>query len=201
MADYYTQSSFFIEDFTKEELDTLMSLVDILALYQEDEPLVEHNFDEDELELIKGLAEEYNDSGSPALFTRESDAQVWVHSEDYFNGEYVAEIIQLWLNLIDSLGHISFEMVGTCSKPRVDGFGGAACVVPRSRQYWMNTSVFLEDTYKGLTQMPHHEHTQDWTDTTILGVLGDFLRVNPDVHGRYVDYIKQCKAFGEAEEQ
>jgi len=62
--------------------------------------------------------------------TVESDG-IWFYEEESFNAEHVTAIAQA---LLDELGidePFTFSWAYTCSKPRLDEFGGGACSVKR----------------------------------------------------------------------
>ncbi len=59
---------------------------------------------------------------------------VWIRQDEAFEAEQVAELVQL---LLESLGidePFVFSWAYTCSKLRINEFGGGACVVRRGKE-------------------------------------------------------------------
>lgn len=59
------------------------------------------------------------------------------------NCEAVATFVQAYLKRFDKKGRVGFGFADTCSSPRVDEFGGGACVVTAKKQKWFNTYTWL----------------------------------------------------------
>ena len=73
---------------------------------------------------------------------------VWVRSEESGDVEYAAELTQAFLRRFDLDRIVAFEWANTCSKPRLDGFGGGAVVISRRGTNWFSTASFVATAAK-----------------------------------------------------
>ena len=101
MADYYTQFSTRLELGTKENV---AKALEIAAL----------NEDEDEPKYLFDV-EEYNDTS------------IWLH-DDNFDMDNVETFVKELCTAITLKGKWGFTYSYSCSKPRIDDFGGGAVV-------------------------------------------------------------------------
>jgi len=107
MANYYTQTSFTVEDPSGS--------------------------------LNKMLQSKEEDGGLD--FQWESEAgNIWFFMEESGDVDELADLLQRWLVAENSDQVIRFGWANTCSKPRLESFGGGCCVVTRTKQRWMTTS-------------------------------------------------------------
>jgi len=123
MADYYTQLSFVVKC-TPEDRDSLLEMV----------------------EAENEKREEVGDCSLGANFDVDEEG-VWIHDEDgYVEVEGVADVLQQWLILTDETDlPIAFEWANTCSKPRLDAFGGGAALIRKEGVEFLSTSSWIDD--------------------------------------------------------
>lgn len=189
MSDSFSETSFMVEGFTKSELDRLMEIVHAIEDYEDFKVNWDPAFTENQQAVLREMAREHGGPG--AMFLRESDYEIWVHSDEHVNAEVISEVLQLWLRMINSDKCVSFECSNTCSKPMIGAFGGFACVVTRHHQFWMNTSSFVSEVQGGLALSRDCAvlFPDCWSDLTRQMVLLDFFRDNPDVCQRAFHYV------------
>lgn len=123
MADYYTELSFIVE--CKQGDQALL----LRMLAQENKRL------EDAGEWGLSVAFEENEDG------------IWFHDDEgAVNIEALCDVLQLWLSEIsDDTRSIGFEWANTCSKPRLDAFGGGAAFIRKDEVRFMNTGSWLHE--------------------------------------------------------
>lgn len=59
------------------------------------------------------------------------------------NIEHVANFVQSFLKKFRPQDHWGMEWASTCSKPRLDAYGGGAVFVTAKKQTWLNTGSWL----------------------------------------------------------
>jgi hypothetical protein len=130
MADYLTRFSFMIPATTEAEREWAAELVDAIERNDDDPPpIVKAVFGDD----IDGL-----------YFELEmQDDGLWVHSDDTGSVDQVIALVQYFLSRFRPITAIGFSWAYTCSKPRVDSFGGGAAYVTATRVAHVNTTVWL----------------------------------------------------------
>lgn len=126
MANNYTQTSFLVKC-SKEEAQMLLDIVE-----KEEERL------EEEQECDFGAQIKIDPDG------------IWITEEEFINVEAVAEALSSWVQRLKWTLPISFTWADTCSKPRLDEFGGGAVVIwPDGRIEWMTTGRWVSQTIAG----------------------------------------------------
>lgn len=68
---------------------------------------------------------------------------VWIASEEGTDLEFLIDVLQDYLKNNDHEGSIGFSWAETCSKLRVDEFGGGAVFITVKDQVWLNTGHWL----------------------------------------------------------
>ena len=71
------------------------------------------------------------------------DDTVWIASEEGTDLEFLADVLQDYLRHNDHEGSIGFSWAETCSKLRVDEFGGGAVFITHDNQVWLNSYHWL----------------------------------------------------------
>jgi len=61
---------------------------------------------------------------------------VWIHAEEYVNLEMLALALQLFLKDCRSKGSIGYAWAHSCSKPRIDAYGGGAVQITAKKIKW-----------------------------------------------------------------
>lgn len=130
MADYYTELSFTV-DCGSEAAANL--LVQFLTLDEDSDP-----------KLIEAawVDKEWPSCGVTAVIDDKPE-RVWIRS----SGPYLENLVSAlnsWTKRTKYPDPISFEWSGTCSKPRLDAFGGGAVVIYRGNAKWMNTATWVD---------------------------------------------------------
>jgi hypothetical protein len=125
MADYFTHFSCLLDVRTSENAARALDLY--------------NNAPEngDGLRLSDGFLLSLNDEGATEL---------WIHDECSGDPERVIEFVLLCATKFDLNGLWGFEYANTCSKPRLDAFGGGAHVIDLSAR----KSVGWTSTYEWL---------------------------------------------------
>lgn len=69
---------------------------------------------------------------------------LWIYSEESGNTDHVIVFLSSWLKANGKRGDfIKFEWGYSCSKPRLDGFGGGAAIITAHRVQSMSTGEWL----------------------------------------------------------
>jgi hypothetical protein len=131
MADYFTHFSCLLDMRTPE------NAARVLELYN-DQPE-----DEDGLRLSDGF-----------LLSLEggSGTELWIYDDGSGDPERVIEFVLLCAETFDLKGLWGFEYANTCSRPRLDAFGGGAHVVDlgnRKSIGWVSTNEWLTIALSG----------------------------------------------------
>lgn len=130
MANNYLQFSFAIPDLTEPEIEWLRAL---LAVEPEDDdpdnPVGIGKYGEDP-EYFGGTVE-IDDDG------------LWIYAEESGTPEDAACFVQAFLAAHRPGDAIGFEWAATCSKMRLDEFGGGAVLITATDQTWMSSSQWL----------------------------------------------------------
>lgn len=129
MADYNTEASC---EFEVSSLETIT--------YAEE--LYENGF------MSEGIEEEW---GFRAEF-KENEKTIWISAEGgSFDVENAVNFIQSVLEKDKSKAVVFFEWANTCTKPRLDGFGGGAVAVSAYDAEWIIPSQMRDKAVKTLT--------------------------------------------------
>jgi len=98
--------------------------------------------------VISEIEEE--DEGGCTIIAEVEDKRgysgVWFHSESFYF-DHMADIAQALLDELEIDRPFAFSWSYTCSKPRIDGFGGGACVLRRDEDPYIVDAIehiFLE---------------------------------------------------------
>ena len=134
MADYFTRFSCLLDVGTPERA---VRAIDFFVDLREEDDLSEepqfHGFD---LSLQEGP-----ESGV-----------LWLHDDESGDVEAVIAFILRLAEELDLTGLWGFEHSNTCSRPRLDGFGGGAHVIDLGARKvigWMNTLTWLDKALTG----------------------------------------------------
>lgn len=138
MADYYVLYSAEIEGLTGEETEWVRS----------------------RLEEIEA-AEIGGNIGCPGEIEIE-DGTVWFHSDDSGDPKFVAEFVRDFLKRFRPDDCFALEYALTCSKLRLDGFGGGAAFVTAERIEWTDTAAWVEERRR------NHDVRFEGTDETCV---------------------------------
>lgn len=111
-------------------------------------------------EIIDKFFAQFTDADDPAgvqVVNSTTEDGVWIYGEEWFDADQAAELAQ---NLLDGLEidkPFIFSWAYTCSRLRINEFGGGACLVRRGKpplfidaynhlQQLINTKPCLQDT-------------------------------------------------------
>ncbi len=197
MADYFTQFSFVIP-VTPEQGDWIAQVhalaPELIGRAEDGEARENIEGPQDMVLAALGLAE--NRSGDPCLQVAHDgkDGTVWVGSEDLGDVDYTADLVQAFLKRFDLDLVVSFEWANTCSKPRLDAFGGGAVVISRRNADWFNTRTFVETAVKTETERLRLKPDDELGDIDLDDVVHDIASIlasdaNNDGIGAQLDFL------------
>lgn len=115
MADYYTQFSFAIPEITEKEK-----------------------------KYIEKQLENAPSEGSDFNWAIDEDG-LWIYSEESGSPDDAAGFVQEFLKKFRPKESVGFEFAFSCSKPRLDSYGGGAAFVTAESQEWTNTFSWLSN--------------------------------------------------------
>lgn len=127
MADYYTQFS------TELECGTAENAQAALELYEEER---------DAFERGEGDGLDFT-----AVIERSHPTRLWIYADESGSASHVAEFVSAVGQKFGLTGRFSMQYAETCSRPRLDGFGGGAVLVDfdSGQIEWLNTSDWLAE--------------------------------------------------------
>ena len=142
MANYYSETSFMIHFETKEKETRAAEILQSLENHEE-EPCT------GELaELAKDMQlDDWGDIGfmrTPEINPSQSWPDWWISHDETINAAWAVLFFE-YLVQKDLLKPFGFEWSNTCSKPRLDAFGGGACWITKEGTEWLSTSHWLGD--------------------------------------------------------
>lgn len=107
-------------------------------------------------EVKEGEEAHYNieDYGNPSNCFKIEKNSVWFTSSmsDGHNIDGMIEIIQEYLTAMDPKGIVTYEWSSTCSKPRLDAFGGGAVAISKDNVKSMDTNSLCHKFVKELEE-------------------------------------------------
>lgn len=135
MANYYTHFSFVVPFEVQSEMASKLL---VQRLVGELGVLIQDAIDQDGNDLFAMNDIPYG------LSVEAEGTDVWIH-DDAGEGciEPAVTAVRWLLDKPGAPGAVGFEWANTCSKPRVDGFGGGAVLVTRDDSHWMTTGEWL----------------------------------------------------------
>lgn len=141
MADHYTQYSFEVSGISADEGAWWTLLIEYAEQINEGKAVEDPRFSE--LNAIDWSDREYLSLGHIEL---QADGDVWL-ADDAGSGEpnHLAEALRAFLATFRPFEMIGFEWANTCSKPRLDSFGGGAALVDAQDIIWYNPSQMLAE--------------------------------------------------------
>lgn len=134
MADYFTQFSCVLDVGTADKALAALDL--FLRLREEDEATDDPEFSGFALSLQDGL-------GTSVL---------WFHDDCQGDVEGVIRFVLRIAEDLDLTGHWGFDYANTCSRPRLEAFGGGAHVIDlgaRKSLGWLSTHEWLTAALNG----------------------------------------------------
>lgn len=146
MADYYTSCSFVVA-VPREAAEYAWRINDILSEgggpVSGDNPYPPDTAEFAAFEIKRDEGADY--FGSGCEFSIEEDGSLWVHSEESAEIGLVAEIMQKTMKRFNIDGTITIQWAATCSKPRIDAYGGGVVVVNKdTTESWNSFDAAVE---------------------------------------------------------
>lgn len=155
MANNYVEASFCVDNLTEDEL-----------AWWKKERLRECPEDMDPEDMEVPIS--YNwviGPVAPSLPSLPEGNSVWFSHDESIDIDVAAMVIQRFLKECRPEGSVGFCWAETCSKPRLDEFGGGACFITAKLIEWNGAYSWLEDQKKSfavlalklvrLAQKPH----------------------------------------------
>lgn len=125
MADYYTQFSLEVGPLSKKEADWFAKRL----------PDPEDEYEDDQVDCEWSLSPI---QGKPKKFS------VWFQSDGEGSIEPLVNLLTAFLGAYRPKQAITLVWSCTCSKPRLDGFGGGACVITAKKMHWIDAQAWAE---------------------------------------------------------
>lgn len=131
MADYFTHFSCVLEVGTSE------NALKAIELYQNEKE------DDDGFRVSNGFC---------LSLSREGGSELWIHDEAGGDPECVIAFVLRCAEELDLSGLWGFEHANTCSRPRLEAFGGGANIIDlgaRKSVGWTSTNEWLATALEG----------------------------------------------------
>lgn len=147
MADYYTHFSIGI-NCTPEQADYFQRMAAYMEQVVDENDGVPPAADPDIADAVKPLwdkhSEDMNGTGCDSSY---DDGLLWIRDDcGQPNLDLVGDLLQAYLKKFDIDTAVTLEFACTCSKPRIDAFGGGAAVITKDAQHWMHTNTWVQET-------------------------------------------------------
>jgi len=149
MANNYTSASFVIPVKDAEVTRQRMKALEEWMHSQDDAAL--QSFGDKAAVVAKALAEQLEQGALGFAWDLEGGTQggtLGLFHDETIDMEAAVTVAQLLLDLDDNDAVCSATWADTCSKPRVDEFGGGAVVFDRHRAEWQSTYTASEELRK-----------------------------------------------------
>jgi len=155
MADFYSQASFVIPlnaeqlTFANKVIECALGQIndDIYDFNEDYDPLVVKSVSEDVYTMAKALVLQTDDyeKGCVCLgfLTQAVYDGLWITGEENINDELAANFTQMLLQYFDLDICVCFGVAYTCSKPRLDAFGGDAVFVTKKEVEYISSTQWL----------------------------------------------------------
>ena len=143
MADYHIKFSLLIDDLSQEEIDWVARAL---------APVLTDNTREAIREIRnRNIIPDFEPETADMWPDFESDMQnsagqtdLWLYSETTANLDHLDAFLISFLRKFRPDEIITYTYADTCSKPRVDAFGGGAVVITADGCHYMHTHQWLE---------------------------------------------------------
>jgi hypothetical protein len=140
MANNYQEGSCFLE-IREQDLDRARQIV--ADLRPEAARMLLSRYGEDESSL-----EDYLDGGCDLEFVHDG---LWMHESESFDPEVVELFVRRLVDELEIDKPFFCSWASTCSKPRIDEFGGGAMGIVRGHPtVWCNASQWVQDALEQL---------------------------------------------------
>lgn len=83
----------------------------------------------------------------------------WICGEESASGEVLADVVSRFQREFDKEDYWICDFAYTCSKPRVDSFGGYSILVHRGEPYWFIPNNEVDDKVQALWKQEQFEQT------------------------------------------
>src|SRR5690554_6152355 len=199
MADYYTNASFIIpctEVQAEEALEALKHIRGELSQFAKE--VIEKPSDQlstAKEKIILSCFQEHPDQDPEYdledlewnFNAEKGGTGIWIYENESINTEHAAIFTQAVLNAFDLPHLVGIEAAHTCSKPRLDGFGGHACVVTKDDIRWSDFQEFLTAEHEA------HQNNEAYFYCTITEINGE--------NEYRKDFLLRCSNSSSAEER
>lgn len=149
MANYYTELSTQFDLPDPDHREWAIKLADGLDNQESESTEI--------TELIGVFTREQDDWFDGGNITEEKhgspdDHGIWIHTDESCNPEHVAWFIQAIMIKFNIKEPFIFEWAYTCSKPRLDSFGGGACMVTQEECCFFLPRDYAEEAKKNYVE-------------------------------------------------
>lgn len=145
MADYYTLASFIIPTKTDEQQLWIVGVLEGLSKFHAGDGDPSDCLPHEVVKKAEEAGFDFECANLPDWDVREGG--VWVHSENV-DVELLTVIVQPYLEKFHPNSYFGFEWSDSCSKDRLDAFGGGAVYMSAKELEVHHTKDWLEDTFK-----------------------------------------------------
>jgi hypothetical protein len=94
---------------------------------------------------LKELDDKWNaeepDWSLPTSVMEPEEGGIWIYSEDYYDHYGLVMLVQTILKAMDEDKPVLVPVGYTCSKPRLDGFGGGCHIIWRDREDYIDAEM------------------------------------------------------------
>ena len=152
MANYYTEASFILP-LTSEQQEFAFNVLDCIQdkkidLLKKHKNAKAKSYDRSIYSLAKKFAkvnDEYEQGDDTLGFDVEPNEDgIWISHDESINTENAAFFCHLILKHFDSNDYVAIQASNTCSKPRLDAFGGHAAFVTKKGIRWISTFEWIQ---------------------------------------------------------
>jgi hypothetical protein len=150
MADNYSQTSFMVPTKNDEQRDWLVAVFGGMDRVQAGDGSAAANLHEEVISIA--IDREYDfENGYTPNWRVENDG-IWVHADESIDVDLMVVILQAYLKKFHPNSSIGFQWADTCSKPRLDEFGGGAVYIAADDAAFMSTGHWLDEQFVEASQ-------------------------------------------------
>lgn len=146
MADYFTLASFMIPAKDAEQRGWLIAALEGVDKTQAGDGDAATNLCEEVISSATDHGLNFEDCYTPA-WRDQGDDGIWINADENIDVDLMIVIIQAYLKKFHPKKFMGFEWANTCSKPRLDGFGGGAVYISADEVEFTNTSHWLDEQF------------------------------------------------------
>jgi hypothetical protein len=150
MADNYSQTSFMVPTKNDEQRDWIVATLEGVDKLLAGDGSAATNLHEEVISSATDRGYDFEDGYTPSW--RVEDDGIWIYAAESISVDLMVVILQAYLKKFHPNSFIGFQWADTCSKPRLDEFGGGAVYISADDVEFMSTGRWLYEQFAEASQ-------------------------------------------------